>query len=67
MSGSPGTADGTDLPQATVDDPEGSAGIAGELAPELAGLGERPIEEHPEVYEAIHERLGEILAGIEDT
>lgn len=40
--------------------------LATELSAELSGLAERPVEEHPEVYEAIHRRLGETLSGINE-
>ena len=40
-------------------------GIAGDVSAEMAGLENRPIEEHPDVYEAISRRLGETLSGID--
>lgn len=41
------------------------AGIAGDVALALAGLEERPVEEHPEVFESVHERLRTTLSGID--
>jgi len=40
-------------------------GIAGEVSETLSGLAERPVEEHPAVYEAVHRRLGDTLSDID--
>lgn len=40
-------------------------GIAGEVSASLGELAGLPVEEHPEVYEAIHRRLGDTLSGID--
>ncbi len=36
-----------------------------DVATALSGLGELPVEQHPEVYEDIHRRLGDTLSGID--
>jgi len=41
------------------------AGIAGEVAAALAGLDERPVDEHPDVFESVHERLRTTLSGVD--
>lgn len=43
---------------------EGPPGL--DITEQLAALRDRPVEEHPELYEAIHQRLGDVLAGIDD-
>jgi hypothetical protein len=45
--------------------PAAVSGIAGEVAQILAGLAQRPVEEHPEVYETVHHRLGDTLSDID--
>jgi len=40
-------------------------GIAGEVSETLSGLTERPVEEHPAVYETVHRRLGDTLSDID--
>jgi hypothetical protein len=37
-----------------------------EAVEELAALGELPLEEHPPVLEAVHDRLREILGELGD-
>ncbi|MDQ3716711.1 MAG: hypothetical protein M3381_11965 [Actinomycetota bacterium] len=53
--------------QAAFTEPETSPapGIATEISAQLAGLADRPVEEHPEVYEDVHQRLGDTLSGID--
>jgi hypothetical protein len=53
--------------QAAVTEPENSPapGIASEISAQLAGLVDRPVEEHPEVYEDVHQRLRNTLSGID--
>ncbi len=60
--------------QAPVSEPETPAAldvsieipdVSTEISAELAGLAELPVEEHPEVYEDVHRRLGETLSGID--
>lgn len=58
----PTTDEGPDAP---VTEAEPEPGIAGEVSAALAGLVDRPVEEHPEVYEAVHRRLGDTLSGID--
>lgn len=41
------------------------AGIAAEVSRDLGGLAERPVDEHPEIYESVHQRLGDTLSGID--
>lgn len=50
-----------DIESETADLP----GIAGEVAETLSGLAERPVEEHPEVYETVSRRLGDTLSDID--
>lgn len=40
-------------------------GIAADVSAALSGLADRPVQEHPEVYEAVHRRLGDTLSGID--
>ncbi|MDQ4038533.1 MAG: hypothetical protein M3313_09330 [Actinomycetota bacterium] len=40
-------------------------GIANEVSETLSGLAQRPVEEHPEVYETVHRRLGDTLSAID--
>lgn len=46
-------------------EPAEVSGIAGEVSETLAGLAQRPVEEHPEVYETVHRRLGDTLSDID--
>ncbi len=41
------------------------AGIAGEVSAALAGLDERPVDEHPDIFESVHSRLRVTLSGID--
>lgn len=41
------------------------AGIASEVSAALASLDERPVDEHPDVFESVHERLRTSLSGID--
>lgn len=41
------------------------SGIASQVSETLSGLAERPVEQHPEVYETVHRRLGETLSDID--
>lgn len=52
---------------ASVPEPQTShpTGVATDISAQLAGLADRPVEEHPEVYEEIHRRLGNTLSGID--
>ncbi|MBA3410739.1 MAG: hypothetical protein H0U15_07840 [Geodermatophilaceae bacterium] len=45
--------------------PAVAPGIAGEVAVALAGLADRPVEEHPGVYEALHRHLGDTLSSVD--
>ncbi|MDQ3477166.1 MAG: hypothetical protein M3492_12785 [Actinomycetota bacterium] len=64
-----------DLPDASTEPPRGASvpdpqtspptGVATDISAQLAGLADRPVEEHPEVYEEIHRRLGNTLSGID--
>lgn len=56
--------DGTDLAPAGAA-PVPTAGIAADVSAALAGLEQRPVEEHPAVYETVHRRLGDTLSGID--
>ncbi len=40
-------------------------GIATEVSTSLSTLADLPVEEHPEVFEAVHRRLGDTLSGID--
>jgi len=58
----------TEQPETSqVDDsePVEIPGIASEVSQTLSGLAERPVEEHPEVYETVHRRLGDTLSDID--
>lgn len=52
--------------QASVTEPEISPSVATKISAQLAGLADRPVEEHPEVYEDVHRRLENTLSGIDD-
>lgn len=52
------TADGRGIP-----DP--APGIGTDVSAALRALAGLPVEEHPEVYEAVHRRLGDTLSGID--
>jgi len=43
----------------------GESGIAAEVAADLSRLADLPVEQHPEVYDDIHRRLGDTLSGID--
>ncbi|MDQ3576186.1 MAG: hypothetical protein M3400_09535 [Actinomycetota bacterium] len=49
----------------TNPDDAASSGIAADVADALSGLADSPVEEHPEVYDDIHRRLGDTLSGID--
>ncbi len=61
----------TDHPQAQErpttgpGEPAPEPGIATEVSTVLSALAELPVEDHPEVYEAVHRRLGDNLSGID--
>jgi len=46
-------------------DPAEIPGIAAQVSEALSGLAERPVEEHPEVYETVHRRLGDTLSQVD--
>ncbi len=62
----PSTSEGRNTPgnEGAADDGPAPV-IAGDVSAELAGLANRPVEEHPDVYEAISRRLGDTLSGID--
>lgn len=66
-SGDDSAERGTDHPQAQERrrTGPGEPGIAAEVATVLSTLAELPVEEHPDVYEAVHRRLGDTLSGID--
>lgn len=55
----------TELPDTVEVEHAAAPGIAGEVSTALAGLADRPVQEHPEVYEEVHQRLGNTLSGID--
>ncbi|MGI8722055.1 MAG: hypothetical protein ACR2JG_07490 [Geodermatophilaceae bacterium] len=65
MTGEP-DASAEPAKQASVTEPEISPGVATKISAQLAGLADRPVEEHPEVYEDVHRRLENTLSGIDD-
>lgn len=56
----------TQQPAPTGPEPGSAPGIAGEVAAALSRLADQPVEEHPEVYEALHRRLGDMLSGVDN-
>lgn len=70
-SGDDSAEPGTDHPQAQErrstgpGEPASEPGTAAEVATVLSTLAELPVEEHPDVYEAVHRRLGDTLSGID--
>ena len=60
----PSIGGGPDAPVAEMK-PAVAPGIAGEVAVALAGLADRPVEEHPGVYEALHRHLGDTLSSVD--
>ena len=54
--------DEPELPPAPPPDPTGDQRVDAALA-RLDGLGGRPVPEHVEIYEDVHQRLQELLAS----
>lgn len=62
-----------DAPVAPVDETSSAAAsidpsgdLVGSVQSALAGLVQRPVGEHPAVYEGIHQKLGRTLAEIDE-
>jgi len=52
-------------PQDAASNATQASGVAAEVSEVLAGLSERPVDEHPDVYEAVHRRLGDTLSDVD--
>lgn len=58
-----------DAPAAAADssDPDPTpGGVADDVAADLAGLRDSPVEDHPDVYQGVHDRLRATLSGIDN-
>lgn len=56
---------GHEQPTTGPGSPASQPGIAAEVSTVLSTLAELTVEEHPEVYEEVHRRLGDTLSGID--
>lgn len=57
---------GDDPAASSTDLDPNPGGVADDVAADLAGLRDSPVEDHPDVYQGVHDRLRATLSGIDN-